>query len=75
MVHLAPPAGAAALLRTMTLARTVSRDRTSVRAFGDALRGAPWVLAERRPVPPAVEARLVALDESQRRSTARRYVG
>jgi GT2 family glycosyltransferase len=65
----------AALRRTVTLAMTVPRDRTSVRAFGDALRGAPWVLAERRRVPPAIEARLAALDEPQRRSTARRYVG
>jgi GT2 family glycosyltransferase len=65
----------AALRRTVTLAMTVPRDRTSVRAFGDALLGAPWVLAERRRVPPAIEARLSALDEPQRRSTARRYVG
>jgi hypothetical protein len=40
----------------------------------DALRGLPWVLAERRPRPPAVEARLSPLDEAQRRSRARRYV-
>jgi GT2 family glycosyltransferase len=65
----------AALRRTVTLALTVPRDRTSVRAFRDALRGAPWVLSERRRVPPAVEARLAALDGPQRRSTARRYVG
>jgi GT2 family glycosyltransferase len=65
----------AALRRTVTLALTVPRDRTSLRAFGDALRGARWVFAERRPVPPAVEARLASLDGPQRRSTARRYVG
>jgi GT2 family glycosyltransferase len=65
----------AALRRTVTLALTVPRDRTSLRAFGDALRGARWVLAERKRVPPAVEARLASLDGPQRRSTARRYVG
>jgi GT2 family glycosyltransferase len=51
------------------------RDRTSLRAFGDAVRGVRWMLAERRRVPPAVEARLAALEEPQRRSRARRYVG
>jgi hypothetical protein len=48
---------------------------SSERAFGDALRSALWVLAERRRVPPAVEARLAALDDPERRSMARRYVG
>ena len=39
-----------------------------------ALGGMPWVLRERRVLPPAAEARFAALDESQRRSTARRYI-
>jgi hypothetical protein len=39
-----------------------------------AIRGIPWVLRERRLLPPAAEARFAALDEAQRRSTARRYV-
>ncbi|MDN3296052.1 glycosyltransferase [Streptomyces ficellus] len=64
-----------ALRRTLELARTVPRDRASLRAFGLALGGLPWVLRERRVVPPAVEARLRALAEAQRTSTARRYVG
>jgi GT2 family glycosyltransferase len=64
-----------ALRRTLHLARTVPRDRTSLLALLDAIRGAGWVLAERRRVPPEVEARLSALDGPQRRSTARRYVG
>ncbi|MEV3988620.1 glycosyltransferase [Streptomyces sp. NPDC049837] len=64
-----------ALRRTWELARTVPRDRASLRAFGLALAGLPWVLRERRVVPPAVEARLGALAEAQRTSTARRYVG
>jgi hypothetical protein len=42
---------------------------------GEALAGLPWVLAERRPVPPRVAAGLRLLEEPQRTSTARRYVG
>jgi GT2 family glycosyltransferase len=68
------PAGAA-LRRTWFLARTVPRDGTSALAAWDAVRGLPWLLAQRRPRPAPVEARLSALDAEQRRSTARRYVG
>lgn len=64
-----------ALRRTVHLVRTVPRDRTSLAAFAAALRGAPWVLRQRRRVPPRVEARLASLDRAQRESTARRYVG
>ncbi|RVX39650.1 GT2 family glycosyltransferase [Nonomuraea polychroma] len=67
------PVGAA-LRRTMHLARTVPRDRVSALAALDALRGLPWVLAERRRVPPRVEARLASLEDSQAGSRARRYV-
>jgi GT2 family glycosyltransferase len=64
----------AALRRTAYLARTLPRDRVTLLGAADAVRGLPWVLAERRPRPPAVEARLAPLDEAQRRSRARRYV-
>jgi GT2 family glycosyltransferase len=64
-----------ALRRTAFLAGTVPRDRTSMLAAWDALRGLPWLLRDRRPRPPRVEMRLAGLDETQRRSTARRYVG
>ena len=64
-----------ALRRTVHLALTVPRDRTSAAAFGAAVRGAPWVLRDRRRVPPRVEARLASLDRAQRESRARRYVG
>jgi GT2 family glycosyltransferase len=64
-----------ALRRTLFLARTAPRDRASLRAFGAALAGLPWVIRERRVVPPAVEQRLMVLERVQRRSTARRYVG
>ncbi|KNB52388.1 glycosyltransferase family 2 protein [Streptomyces caatingaensis] len=65
----------AALRRTLHLARTVPRDATSLRAFAEAAAGLPWVLRERRPVPPAVEERLRLLEAPQRVSAARRYVG
>ena len=55
--------------------RTVPRDRTSLLGALDAARGLGWLLTERRPRPAVVEARLGPLDEAQRRSTARRYVG
>jgi GT2 family glycosyltransferase len=64
-----------ALRRTLDLARTVPHDTASLRAFGQAVAGLPWVLRERRVVPPEVEERLGALTQAQRNSTARRYVG
>lgn len=68
------PAGPA-LRRTLYLARTVPRDGHSVRAFARAVAGLPWVLRERRVVPPRVERVLATLERAQRRSTARQYVG
>ena len=66
---------APALRRTLFLARTVPRDRTSALGAWDAARGLPWLIANRRPRPATVEARLSGLDATQRASTARRYVG
>ncbi|MGW0085010.1 glycosyltransferase family 2 protein [Streptomyces sp. NPDC003393] len=68
------PAGPA-LRRTLHLARTVPRDRASLRAFAAAAAALPWVLRERRVLPPEVEGRLRLLEDSQRRSRARRYTG
>jgi GT2 family glycosyltransferase len=64
-----------ALRRTGTLLRSVPRDRASVVAVGEALAGLGWVLRERRVIPPEVEHGLRLLEEPQRRSQARRYVG
>lgn len=64
-----------ALRRTAELAGTVPRDTVSAAAFCAALRGLPWVLRERRPVPPEVEAQIQLLEEPRRASAARRYVG
>jgi GT2 family glycosyltransferase len=66
---------APAMRRTLFLARTVPRDRTSALGAWDAARGLPWLIANRRPRPATVEARLSGLDATQRASTARKYVG
>ncbi|WP_236670532.1 glycosyltransferase family 2 protein [Streptomyces sp. 7-21] len=68
-----PPA--AALRRTAGLLREVPRDAATGAALLRALGGLPWLLRERRVVPPEVEARLRLLDGPQRASRARRYVG
>lgn len=64
-----------ALRRTGTVLGSLPRDTTSARAVGAALAGLPWVLRERRVVPRDVERGLYLLEEPQRRSVARRYVG
>jgi GT2 family glycosyltransferase len=63
-----------ALRRTLHLLRTVPRDRVTARGLRAAVLGLPWVLRERRVLPPHAEARFAALEHAQRRSTARRYV-
>jgi GT2 family glycosyltransferase len=67
--------GTSALRATAALAGRVPRDRVSLCALADAVRGLPWVLRERRVVPPRVEEVYRVLERSQRESTARRYVG
>ncbi|SEG65721.1 Glycosyltransferase, GT2 family [Thermomonospora echinospora] len=64
-----------ALRRTATVLRSVPRDRASARAVAAALAGLPWVLRERQVVPDHVERALRLLEEPQRTSPARRYVG
>lgn len=64
-----------ALRRTATMLRSVPRDWASVTAFAEALGGLAWVMRERRVVPPEVEHGLQLLEEPQRHSPARRYVG
>jgi GT2 family glycosyltransferase len=63
-----------ALRRTVHLLRTVPRDRVTARGLLAAVAGLPWVLRERRVLPPHAEARFTALEHAQRSSTARRYV-
>jgi len=63
-----------ALRRTVHLLRTLPRDRITAEGLLAAVRGVPWLVRERRVLPPHAEARFAALDEVQRRSTARRYV-
>ncbi|MET9026548.1 glycosyltransferase [Nocardia sp. NPDC004168] len=61
--------------RTAVVLGSAPADLTTAAAVLDTLRGMPWVLRERKVLPPPVEAGLVLLEESQRRSPARRYVG
>jgi glycosyltransferase involved in cell wall biosynthesis len=60
---------------TMAVLRSVPRDRASGVAVARAVRGLPWVLRERRVIPPAVEAGLRLLEAPRRASSARRYIG
>ena len=62
-----------AVRRTAHLLRTVPRDRASARAVLHAAAGLPWVLRQRAPVPPGLEARIAALERARRDSPARRY--
>ncbi|MFC7376368.1 MULTISPECIES: glycosyltransferase family 2 protein [unclassified Brachybacterium] len=71
-IWLRRPLGAA-LRRTRDVLATAPRDRLTALALWDALRGAGWVLRQRRPLPARIERRFRALEEAQRRSTARRY--
>ena len=64
-----------ALRRTGIMLCSIPRDWASVVAVTEALRGLPWVLQERRVIPPEVERGLKLLEEPQRQSKARRYVG
>ncbi|MFH5823821.1 glycosyltransferase family 2 protein [Georgenia sp. AZ-5] len=64
----------AALRRTGVVLRQAEIGRPALGGVGAALAGLPWVLRERRVLPPHVEARFLALEDAQRRSAARRYV-
>ncbi|KAB1650588.1 glycosyltransferase family 2 protein [Pseudoclavibacter endophyticus] len=72
-IWLRRPIGAA-MRRTRDVLATAPRDRITAAGVVDALRGAGWVLRERRVLPPHVERRFLALEESQRSSKARQYV-
>ena len=64
----------AALRRTRDVLASVPRDAVSARGIWLALRGAPWVMRERRVLPAHAERRFLAVEQVQRRSRARRYV-
>jgi glycosyltransferase involved in cell wall biosynthesis len=64
-----------ALRHTVSVVRSLPRDRARLGAIAEALGGLRWVLRERRVVPPEVELGLRLLEEPQRHSVARRYVG
>jgi GT2 family glycosyltransferase len=64
----------AAMRRTWTVLDGAPKDTVTAGAVLDALRGLPWVLRERRVLPPHVESGFRALEQPQAESTARRYV-
>ncbi|WP_040703462.1 glycosyltransferase family 2 protein [Nocardiopsis salina] len=64
-----------ALEHTRQVLGSAPKDRASAAAVAEALRGLPWVLRERRPVPPHVEEGLRLLSGPRKASRARRYVG
>ncbi|MFD2488171.1 glycosyltransferase family 2 protein [Amycolatopsis jiangsuensis] len=63
------------LRRAAAVLASAPRDRTTLAAVAESLRGLPWVLRERSVVPAEVERGLRLLEEPQRNSAARRYVG
>ncbi|WP_017602554.1 glycosyltransferase family 2 protein [Nocardiopsis alkaliphila] len=64
-----------ALAHTRSVVRSLPRDATSLLGVCDAVVGLPWVVRERRPVPPRVEQGLRMLAGPREHSSARRYVG
>jgi GT2 family glycosyltransferase len=67
------PAGAA-VWRTLRLVRRLPRDWVTVQGLVAALAGLPWVVRERRVVPPQVEEGYRRLEHQQLDGGARRYV-
>ncbi len=63
-----------ALRHTARLATRVPRDRITLYAVVEAMRGAPWVLRQRRVVPPHIERGYQQLEDMQLDGGARRYV-
>ncbi|MEH3156972.1 MAG: glycosyltransferase [Gordonia paraffinivorans] len=61
--------------RSAEIVASAPHDLSTLRAVTEALTGLPWVVRNRRVVPPAVERGLRSLEAPQRASTARRYVG
>jgi GT2 family glycosyltransferase len=63
-----------AALRTARLLRRLPRDRVTAQGVGDAIRGLPWVVRERNPVPGHVERGYRQLEDMQLNGGARKYV-
>ena len=63
-----------AAIRTARLVRRLPRDRITAAGIADAVRGLPWVLRERKPVPPDMEQGYRQLEDMQLNGGARKYV-
>lgn len=64
-----------ALRRSVAVLRSAPKDRATAAAVAEAAAAAGWVLRSRRVVPARVEHGLTLLEDAQRHSPARRYVG
>lgn len=64
-----------ALRWSLHVVRQSPKNRATLGGIAGALAGLPWVVRNRRPLPPAVEARMALLDGPKRASRARRYGG
>lgn len=64
----------AALRRTLLMVRNVPKDRVSLMGFVDAMAGLPWVIRERRVVPPEMERWYRLLEDEQMSGRTRQYV-
>ncbi|MCP2254137.1 Glycosyltransferase, GT2 family [Prauserella aidingensis] len=62
-----------ALLRSADLVASAPRDRATLTAVGEALRGLPWALRRRRVVPDGLERNLRLLEADRAHRTARSY--
>jgi GT2 family glycosyltransferase len=62
-----------AVLRTVRMLRRLPRDRVTLAGIGEAIRGLPWVLRERNPVPPSQERGYQLLEDMQLNGGARKY--
>jgi GT2 family glycosyltransferase len=59
--------------RTVRLLRRLPRDRVTAAGIGEAIRGLPWVLRERNPVPARMERGYQQLEDMQLDGGARKY--
>jgi GT2 family glycosyltransferase len=62
-----------ALRWTLHVIRSSPRSLATLRGVAQALAGLPWILRERRPLPPDVESDVARLDGPKTRSSARSY--
>lgn len=55
------------------MAKAAPKNLTTLEGFWEAMKGLPWILSERKVVPPHIEEQLRILEKQQRTSVARQY--